>query len=110
MIRTMNFLRKLGFYLIALVVAVIALLAGADNSDAVTLRFLEWESTSLPVSAWILMAFVLGIAFGAALNFMTNTRLRMDARAANKTAAVRTRELDQARASKAVEILPEQGA
>ena len=54
MIRTMNFLRKVVFYLVALVVAVIALLAGADNSDAVTLKFLEWESMSLPVSAWIL--------------------------------------------------------
>ena len=64
MIRTMNFLRKLVFYLVALVVAVIALLAGADNSDSVTLKFLEWESMSLPVSAWILMAFVLGIAAG----------------------------------------------
>ena len=110
MIRTMNFLRKLVFYLVALVVAVIALLAGADNSDAVTLKFLEWESMSLPVSAWILMAFVLGIAFGMVLNLMANTRLRMDARAANKTAAVRTRELDQARAEKAVEVFPEQGA
>jgi hypothetical protein len=56
------------------------------------------------------MAFVLGIAFGTALNLMTNTRLRLNARAAAKTAEVRTRELDQARAEKAVEVLPEQGA
>jgi len=110
MIRTMNFFRKFVFYLVALIVAVIALLAGADNSDSVTLKFLEWESLSLPVSAWILMAFVLGIAFGMALNLMTNTRLRLNARAANRAAEVRTRELDQARAGKAVEASPEQAA
>ena len=107
MIRTMNFLRKTLFLLLAISLAVVALLAGADNSDEVSLKFLEWESMSLPVSAWILMAFVIGVLFGTALNLMTNTRLRMNARAANKTAANRTRELDQARAEQTTEPLSE---
>ena len=92
------------------VFVLVALLAGADNSDEVSLKFLEWQSMSLPVSAWILMAFVIGVLFGTGLNLMTNTRLRMDARAANKTAVNRTRELDQARAELSTESTSEQSA
>lgn len=96
----MTFIRKILFFLIAGFAFVVALLAGADNSDEVALRFLEWQSMTLPVSAWILMTFVIGVLFGSALNLFTNTRLRMDARAAKKTVATRTRELDQVRAVK----------
>lgn len=94
----MNAVKKTLFVLVALIAAVVALLAAADNSDEVALRFLEFESPVWPISWWMLTAFVIGVLFGTALNLWSNTRLRMDVRKANKTAAGRTRELDQVRA------------
>lgn len=95
----MNFIKRTVFILVALVAAAVALLAAADNSDEVTLKFLEWQSPVWPISWWILTAFVVGVLFGTALNLVSNTRLRMNVRKANKTAAGRTRELDQVKAS-----------
>ncbi len=94
----MNLIKKTLFIIIALTAAIIALLAAADNSDEVALKFLEYESPVWPISGWMLTAFVIGVFFGTLLNFVSNTRLRMDVRRANKTAAGRTRELDQVRA------------
>lgn len=82
----------------AIVVFLIVLLAAADNSDTVTLKFLDLESWAWPISWWMMTAFVVGILVGAGLNLVSNTRLRMDARRAHKTAESRTKELDRVRA------------
>ncbi len=96
----MIYLRKTLFFILATFLFIVALLAAADNSDAVSLKFIDWISPSWPISWWMLMAFVVGIFFGSLLNLYSNTRLRLDARAANKNAASRTKELDQVRADK----------
>ena len=93
----MTFIRKVLFFILLVFLFVIALLAAADNSDAVALKFLDWRSPVWPVSWWMLMAFVIGVLFGIALNFYSNTLLRLDARHANKAAVDRTRQLDRAR-------------
>ena len=95
----MAFLKRTLFLLIALIVFVLALLAAADNSAEVALRFLDYETPVWPVSWWLLAAFVIGVLFGVLLNVVSNTRLRMDVRRANKTAAGRTEELDRAKAA-----------
>ena len=94
----MTILKKTLFLIVATLVFVVALLAAADNSDEVSLRFLEFETPVWPISWWVLLAFVLGTLFGNLLNFVANTRLRLDARAANKTANSRTKQLDQVKA------------
>jgi uncharacterized integral membrane protein len=94
----MQFIRKTFFIIIATVFFIIALLAGADNSEEVALRFLEFESPVWPISWWMLSAFIIGVLFASLLNFMANTRLRMDVRKANRVVEGRTRELDQVRA------------
>ena len=94
----MTILKKLFLALITLVVAVVALLAAADNSNEVALKFLDYETPVWPISWWILSAFVIGTLFGNLLNVVSNTRLRMQARTATKTAQSRTRELDKAKA------------
>ncbi len=96
----MIYLRKTLFFVLAIFLFIVALLAAADNSDAVSLKFIDWTSPSWPISWWMLMAFVVGIFFGSLLNLYSNTRLRLDARAANKNAVSRTKELDQVRAEK----------
>ena len=94
----MGFIKKTLFLSIALVAFLVALLAAADNSSEVALRFLEYETPVWPISWWMISAFVIGVVFGNLLNVVSNTRLRMDARRARKTADGRTQELDQARA------------
>ena len=94
----MGFIKKTLFLFIALVAFLVALLAAADNSAEVALSFLEYETPVWPISWWMTSAFVVGVVFGNLLNVVSNTRLRMDARRARKTAVGRTQELDQARA------------
>ena len=94
----MGFIKKTLFLSIALVAFLVALLAAADNSSEVALRFLEYETPVWPISWWMISAFVIGVVFGNLLNVVANTRLRMDARRARQTADGRTQELDQARA------------
>ena len=94
----MAFIKKTLIILAAIVVFVAALLAGADNSDEVALQFLDFQTPVWPISWWMLTAFVLGVLFGTALNVISNTRLRINARNASREAQGRTRELDQARA------------
>ena len=94
----MGFIKKTLFLFIALVAFLVALLAAADNSAEVALRFLEYETPVWPISWWMISAFVVGVVFGNLLNVVSNTRLRMDARRARKTADGRTQELDHARA------------
>ncbi len=99
----MVFLKKWLLRLVILIVFVAALLAASDNSDDVTLKFMEWQTPAWPVSWWVLAAFVLGTAFGMLLNTVTNTRLRMNVRSANKQISAREKELDEARASSSAE-------
>ena len=99
----MTTIKRLLFFIIALIAATLALLLGADNSDEVSLKFLDFETPVWPISWWILTAFVIGVVFGTVLNLVTNTRLRLNVRRANKVAEGRTRELDDLKASHSTE-------
>jgi uncharacterized integral membrane protein len=94
----MGFIKKTLFLFIALVAFLVALLAAADNSTEVTLRFLEYESPVWPISWWMIAAFVVGVAFGNLLNVVSNTRLRMESRRDRKIAQGRTKDLDEVKA------------
>jgi len=74
------------------------LLAASANSQEVALSFLGWSTPEWPLSAWVLVAFVVGVLFGILLNFFTNTKLRMDARSARKRVEKTSAELDKAKA------------
>ena len=95
----MAVLKKTIFMVVALTVFIIALLAVADNSDEVTLKFLDYKSPLWPVSWWMMLAFVAGLLFGFLLNLVSNTRLKMDVRTANKVAADRGKALEQAQSA-----------
>ena len=93
----MAFLKKWSLILLVLVLFLLVLVVAADNSEEVSLKFMGYETSAWPVSWWMLGAFVPGVLFGTLLNLVSNTKLRMSARAAEKAAARRTRELDTAR-------------
>lgn len=94
----MGYLKKALFLLVAIVLFVVVLLAAADNSNEVALQFLDWQTWVWPISWWMLLAFIAGVAFGTVLNLVSNTRLRLDVRKANKSAAGHARALDQTKA------------
>ena len=93
-----NFIRKALFSVLLLFLFIIALLASVDNSDPVALKFLNWQSPLWPVSLWILMAFVVGVLLGIALNFCSNMVLRLEARHSGKILADLTSRLDEIKA------------
>ena len=94
----MGFIKKMLFLFTALVAFLVALLAAADNSAEVALRFLGYETPVWPISWWIISAFVVGVFFGNLLNVVSNTRLRMESRRERKIAQGRTRDLDKEKA------------
>ncbi len=101
----MTFIRKILFSVLLVCLFFVTLLAAVDNSDSVALKFLKWESPMWPVSWWVLMAFVVGVLFGIALNFYSNTMSRLDAREAGKVNVDRTGQVGEVRpqGSRAVE-------
>jgi uncharacterized integral membrane protein len=94
----MVYIRKILFFVATFSLFILVLIAAADNSDPVILRFLQWESLPWPISRWILLAFVVGFFLGAAFNFASNFRLRAAARQANRIASDRGAQLDEVRA------------
>ena len=93
----MVYIRKILFFVATFLLFILVLIAAADNSDSVTLRFLQWDSSPWPISRWMLLAFVVGLLFGAALNFSSNFRLRLGLRQANRIASDRGEQLDKVR-------------
>jgi uncharacterized integral membrane protein len=61
---------KVALAVIFIVVAVLA----SENSDAVQLRFLDYESPQWPVSWWLLTVFVLGFVLGNLSRVWANLR------------------------------------
>ena len=89
----MGFIKKVLFLFVSLVVFLVALLAAAENSEEVALKFLAYESPVWPISWWMVTAFVVGFVLGNLLNVVSNTRLRMESRRERKIAQGRTRDL-----------------
>ena len=96
----MGFIKKVLFLSVALVVFLVALLAAAENSEEVALRFLAYKSPVWPISWWMVTAFVVGVVFGSLLNVVSNTRLRIESRRERKIAQGRTQDLDKSKAQR----------
>ena len=91
----MNLIEKWLFRLLVVLVFIAAMLAASDNSTEVPLTFLEYKTPEWPISWWMLSAFVIGVVFGTLLNTWSNTKLRLNARSANKKVEKTVRELDK---------------
>ncbi|MFT4677469.1 MAG: putative integral membrane protein [Candidatus Azotimanducaceae bacterium] len=94
----MKLIKSLGFWFIAIIVFLVALLWFADNSEPVPLAFIDWSSPALPVSWWVLGAFLVGVIFTSIVNTWSNTKLRLQARQANKKVTKINQDLDKAKA------------
>ncbi|MFT7140035.1 MAG: putative integral membrane protein [Sulfitobacter sp.] len=94
----MNFIKSLLFWFVAIIVFFVALLAAVDNSDAVALTFLDWSTPAVPVSWWVLTAFIIGVVFTSMVNTWSNAQLRLKTRQANKQVTKINQSLDKAKA------------
>ncbi|MCB1646297.1 MAG: LapA family protein [Pseudomonadales bacterium] len=95
----MTFLRKWLFRLILILIAPLALLAGSYNSTEVALTFLGYTSIELPISLWVVFAFLIGVGFGLLMNTIRNQQLKSGIRRAEKDAAKAVREIDALKTS-----------
>jgi len=98
----MKMVKGLLFKLLAILVFFVALLAAADNSEEVSLSFLEYSTPQWPISYWVLSAFVCGVLFSSMINTWTNTRLRFAARKANNLVKQTNKDIDQVKADDGV--------
>lgn len=92
-------LRSIVFLLIALLVLVLGVLVGIDNSDAVSLVFLDWTSPALPLFVWVCVAAILGFLLGIALTAIGTLRQRHGRRLAERNLESTRRELEARRLS-----------
>lgn len=97
----MTVIKRWLFRLLIVVIFVVALLAASDNSEAVSLAFLSYETPRWPVSWWVLSGFVIGVLFGLLLSLVGTTRLKLDKRRAEKAVARGNRDLDRLNAAPA---------
>lgn len=102
----MTLAKKWLFRVVLAIVFLVALVAATENSQPVALTFLGYKTPTIPVSWWVLAAFVLGVIFGVVINFFTNAKLRMAARKANRSVDKANKELDKAKASKVPKPAP----
>jgi len=94
----MKLIKTLLFLIIAIVLFFVVFLAAVDNSAAVALTFLDWSTPEVPVSWWVLAAFLLGVLCTAIVNAWSNAKLRLQARQANKKVTKINQDLDKAKA------------
>lgn len=80
----MAVLRSLILLLFVLLVLVIGVLLGIDNSEPVALVFLDWRSLELPVFVWVCLALLAGFLLGIALTGFATLRQRHARRKAER--------------------------
>ncbi|HEV8530783.1 MAG TPA: LapA family protein [Methylomirabilota bacterium] len=67
-------------YLLMAVVGVLAMIFAIQNPDSVEVRFLQWQTVSLPLSLVILFSAFVGVIFAAISGFAQQIRLRLKIR------------------------------
>ena len=96
----MKLFKSLIFKLVAVILFILVVLVASENSEAVVLSFLDYESVAWPVSWWMMTAFLGGLIVASMWNLWTNSALRLAVRKANKRSDKTNQTLDQVRAVK----------
>ncbi|MCL5041107.1 MAG: lipopolysaccharide assembly protein LapA domain-containing protein [Gammaproteobacteria bacterium] len=73
----MRWLKRALLIIVLLLVALATLDFMLENRQNVTLQFLELQSPALPLSLYVIVAFVLGGLLGVFLGWMITARLRL---------------------------------
>lgn len=94
--RLLRFLTKL---LLVLVLLMIGILAGMDNSEAVALRFLDWQTPKASVFTWVAAALIVGVVLGIVASLGVNLRAVWRERSARKALQHSEQALEQLKVS-----------
>ncbi len=93
----MQWLKRAALIIILLIVALATLDFMLENQSEVTLQFLDAQSPALPLSLFIVIAFILGSLLGILVGWLVTTRLRLRLRAQNNELNRYRKEIDQLR-------------
>ena len=80
----MRALRTLAIALLFLFAMLLGVLAFVDNSSAVSLKFLDWQTPTLSLYWWLLGTLVSGIAIGWLASSVTVVRAKVAQRRATR--------------------------
>lgn len=94
----MKLLGSIFFKFFLLFLVLLVLLVAVDNSQEVTLRFVDYETVGLPLLWWMVFAFLLGVGCTLLVNSFTTTKLKLQARSDRNKAEKASQSLDKLRA------------
>lgn len=92
-------LRSFFFLFLVLLTLLLGVLVGIDNSDAVSLIFLDWTSPALPVFVWVCLATMIGFLLGIVTTAIGTLRQRRGRLLAERDLEATRRELEVRRPS-----------
>ena len=81
------------------VLLLIGILAGMDNSEAVALRFLDWQTPLASMFAWVAGALILGVLLGIGLSTGVNLRSAWRERSARRALELSEQQVEQLKVS-----------
>jgi uncharacterized integral membrane protein len=93
----MNGLKRIIALIIALLLAAVAVSFIVQNPEPDTVRFMLWESVSLPEGAWVVIAAVVGALIGALLHWLASMPGTLRRRRLERKLGLMTEELDRLR-------------
>lgn len=96
----MRYLKLFVKLMLVAVLLLIGILAGMDNSDAVALKFLDWQTPHASMFAWVAGALILGVVLGMALSTAVNLRSAWRERSARRALELSERQVEQLKVSK----------
>lgn len=91
----MRWLWRLVLILAFVVAALISAVAFMDNADAVSLRFLEWQTPLVSIYWWLLLALTIGFVSGSVVLYAMSVKLRVSERKFRRELVTTQRELQR---------------
>jgi uncharacterized membrane protein YciS (DUF1049 family) len=96
----MRYLKLFVKLMLVAVLLLIGILAGMDNSDAVALKFLDWQTPHASMFAWVAGALILGVVLGMALSTGVNLRSAWRERGARRALELSEQQVEQLKVTK----------
>ena len=96
----MRYLKLFVKLMLVAVLLLIGILAGMDNSDAVALKFLDWQTPHASMFAWVAGALILGVVLGMALSTGVNLRSACRERRARRALEFSEQQVEQLKVTK----------
>ena len=96
----MRYLKLFVKLMLVAVLLLIGILAGMDNSDAVALKFLDWQTPHASMFAWVAGALILGVVLGMVLSTVVNLRSAWRERSARRALELSEQQVEQLKVTK----------